>query len=71
MLEPAIAGGDICAELPSVLDIRSRALANVQALPARYRALTDPPPYPVRRSDGIVALRERASERRGQAVPSA
>jgi hypothetical protein len=34
----------------------------VQALPARYRALTDPPPYPVRRSEGIVALRERASQ---------
>jgi nicotinate phosphoribosyltransferase len=62
LLEPAIRDGDICADLPSVLDIRSRALANVQALPARYRALTDPPPYPVRRSEGIVALRERASQ---------
>ncbi|MDF3042633.1 MAG: nicotinate phosphoribosyltransferase [Thermomicrobiales bacterium] len=62
LLEPAIRDGDICADLPSVLDIRSRALANVQALPERYRALTDPPPYPVRRSEGIVALRERASQ---------
>jgi nicotinate phosphoribosyltransferase len=62
LLEPAIRDGDICADLPSVLDIRSRALANVQALPQRYRALTDPPPYPVRRSEGIVALRERASQ---------
>ena len=41
------------------------------ALPARYRALVDAPPYRVRRSEGIVELRERASERRGQAVPSA
>jgi nicotinate phosphoribosyltransferase len=71
LLEPAIHAGDICADLPSVMDIRSRALANVQALPARYRALVTPPPYPVRRSEGIVELRERASERRGQAVPSA
>jgi nicotinate phosphoribosyltransferase len=60
--EPAIRDGDICADLPSVLEIRSRALASVQALPERYRALTDPPPYPVRRSEGIVALRERASQ---------
>jgi nicotinate phosphoribosyltransferase len=71
LLEPAIRDGDICADLPSVLEIRSRALANVQALPARYRALTDPPPYPVRRSERIIELRERASERWGQAVPSA
>jgi nicotinate phosphoribosyltransferase len=71
LLEPAVQGGDLRADLPPVMNIRSRALANVQALPARYRALTDPPPYPVRRSEGIAELRERASERRGQAVRSA
>ena len=71
LLEPAIQGGEICADLPPVMVIQSRALANVRSLPPRYRALTDPPPYPVRRADSIVELRERASERRGQAVPSA
>ncbi len=68
LLEPAVRGGDICADLPPVPEIQTLALANVQALPTRYRALLDPPPYPVRRSEGIVALRERASERRGQSA---
>jgi nicotinate phosphoribosyltransferase len=71
LLEPAAHNGDIRAEMPPVPEIQTRALANVQALPKHYRALADPPRYAVRRSDGIVALRERASERRGQAVPSA
>ncbi len=71
LLEPAVRDGHICAALPTVPEIQTRALASVQALPGRYRALADPLPYPVRRSQGIVALRERASERRGRAVASA
>ena len=46
-------------------------MANVRALPERYRALHDPAPYPVRRSAGILELRERASRlRQGVGSPS-
>jgi nicotinate phosphoribosyltransferase len=66
LLRPAIHKGEIVMELSPVPEIQARAIANVQALPERYRALPDPAPYPVRRSSGILALRERASQlRRG------
>jgi nicotinate phosphoribosyltransferase len=67
LLQPAIDGGAIVADLPSVQDIQIRALANVRDLPERYRTLHDPARYPVRRSAGILELRERASQMR-QAV---
>ncbi|HEX6158891.1 MAG TPA: hypothetical protein VF111_01915, partial [Thermoanaerobaculia bacterium] len=60
-LHPAIHEGAIVADLPSVQDIQIRALVNVRDLPARYRTLHDPARYPVRRSAGILELRERAS----------
>jgi nicotinate phosphoribosyltransferase len=61
LLQPAIRDGEIAADLPSVQDIQFRALANVRDLPERYRTLHDPARYPVRRSAGILELRERAS----------
>jgi len=61
LLQPAIHDGAIVADLPSVQDIQFRALANVRELPERYRALHDPARYSVRRSAGILELRERAS----------
>jgi nicotinate phosphoribosyltransferase len=61
LLQPAIRDGEIAADLPSVQDIQIRALANVRDLPERYRTLHDPARYPVRRSVGILELRERAS----------
>src|SRR5215207_7663412 len=64
LLQPAIRNGETVTELPPVSEIQARAIANVQALPQRYRALDDPAPYPVRRSSGIHALRERASQLR-------
>lgn len=61
LLQPAIRNGEIVADLPPVAEIQRRAIENVQALPQRYRTLHDPPPYPVRRSAGILELRERAA----------
>jgi nicotinate phosphoribosyltransferase len=61
LLQPAIRDGEIAADLPSVQDIQIRALANVRDVPERYRTLHDPARYPVRRSAGILELRERAS----------
>jgi nicotinate phosphoribosyltransferase len=64
LLHPAVHDGAIVADLPSVQEIQTRALANVRDLPERYRALHDPARYPVRRSAGILDLRERASRLR-------
>jgi nicotinate phosphoribosyltransferase len=61
LLQPAIHDGAILTDLPSVQEIQIRALANVRKLPERYRKLHDPTRYPVRRSAGVLELRERAS----------
>src|SRR5262249_38717143 len=68
LLQPAIRDGRIVIASPSLGEIQRQAAANLAALPRRYRALRDPGPYPVRRSDAIVALRERAGRLYGQAV---
>ena len=71
LLQPAIHHGTIVADLPSVQDIKIRALANVRDLPEQYRTLHDPARYPVRRSAGILELRERASRlRQGGGYPT-
>ena len=71
LLQPAIHHGTIVADLPSVQDIKIRALANVRDLPEQYRTLHDPARYPVRRSAGILELRERASRlRQGGGSPN-
>src|SRR5918995_1680098 len=61
LLRPAIHKGAIVADLSSVQDIQIRALANVRDLPERYRTIHDPARYPVRRSAGVLELREHAS----------
>src|SRR5829696_8103198 len=63
LLHLAARNGEIVAELPSVQELQRRAGTNVQSLPERYRAFHDPTPYPVQRSPGILALRERAARR--------
>jgi nicotinate phosphoribosyltransferase len=65
LLQPAMRNGEIVATLPPVEEIQARAIANVQDLPQRYRALRDSAAYPVRRSAGIQEIRERASRTRG------
>ena len=63
LLHPAVRDGTIVADLPPVSEIQRQASANVEALPHRYRALHDPTRYPVRRSPGILELRELAVAR--------
>ena len=71
LLQPAIHDGAIVADLRSVQDIQTLALANVRDLPERYRTLRDPARYPVRRSAGILELRERASRQwQGAGLPT-
>ena len=62
LLEPAVHAGKIVAASPAPLQIQRQAAAHLQALPERYRKLTDPAPYPVRRSQGVLDLRQHASE---------
>ncbi|MBW3632442.1 MAG: hypothetical protein KY456_05365, partial [Chloroflexi bacterium] len=64
LLQPAIRDGTIVADLPPLPELQHRAVANVRALPARHRALHDPAPYSVRRSPGVLEVRERASQQR-------
>ena len=61
LLETAMRGGNIAITFPPLEDVKRRAAANLQALPARYRTLRDPDLYPVHRSPGILALREHAN----------
>ncbi len=61
LLEPGMRGGNIVSTFPSLEDVKRRAAANLQVLPAPYRDLHNPEPYPVHRSPGILALREHAN----------
>lgn len=61
LLEEVVRQGDQFVSSPTVLEIQAQAAENLAALPAEYRALTDPEPYPVHRSAGLLALRERAT----------
>jgi nicotinate phosphoribosyltransferase len=62
LLQPVVRDGAIVTEFPTVRAIQQTAMTNLHALPARYRALQDPAAYPVRRSERLLALRERARE---------
>ncbi len=62
LLQPVVSQGQIVADLPELSDIRAIAAHNLAALPAPYRALRPEHPYPVEMSEGILALRERASQ---------
>jgi hypothetical protein len=57
--------GEVLIDLLSVEALQRRAMANLHALPARYRVLRDPEHYPVHRSAQIHALRERARREHG------
>lgn len=59
LLSPWVMDGKVVRDMPSIKEIRSRALENLDALPDRLKALTPETPYPVDWSDGIQDLRER------------
>ena len=65
LLQPVMRDGEILTDFPPLLELQQRALTNLHALPARYRALRDPEHYPVRRSERIYALRERTRREHG------
>jgi nicotinate phosphoribosyltransferase len=57
LLEPVLRGGRLCADIPSLHDIRSRCLAERETLLAEVRRIHDPQPFPVRRSPNLEQLR--------------
>lgn len=63
LLHPVMVDGEQVAPKPEVMALREIAAQELAALPAPYRQLWNPPTYPVRKSDAVQALRERATRR--------
>jgi nicotinate phosphoribosyltransferase len=63
LLELVMRGGRRVGSRPSLEEIRTRALANLQRLPARYQVLHDGPRYPVLISPALERLLEEVRER--------
>jgi nicotinate phosphoribosyltransferase len=62
LLRPVMRNGEmIPGSLPPLSEIRELAQQNLQQLPATYRALQVDTPYPVRLSDGLLALKTQAT----------
>lgn len=69
LLRPVMRNGEIVpGSLPPLSEIRELAQAQLQMLPAPYRALLAEQPYPVRVSEGLLALREQALRQAGRAA---
>lgn len=62
LLETAMVGGAIVnGAIPPLDETRARAMANVQCLPQRFRALDAPATYPVAWSTRLIEMRDRAT----------
>jgi nicotinate phosphoribosyltransferase len=63
LLKPVIRDGTLLSgATPPLSEIWELASRNLQRLPERYRRLDRPDPYPVRRSDALLALAKQARE---------
>jgi nicotinate phosphoribosyltransferase len=61
LLRPVMRDGRMVAgSLPPLSEIWELARANLERLPEQYRRLTEPERYPVRYSEALLALRDRA-----------
>jgi nicotinate phosphoribosyltransferase len=63
LLEKVIENGKVVINRPSLEEIRQRAFENLSNLPDIYKKLDNAPVYPVEFSRGLVALRERITEK--------
>jgi nicotinate phosphoribosyltransferase len=62
LLRPVVLNGRIVpGSLPPISEVWEHAREQLQALPERYKALNDAPPYPVRFSESLQALRNEAT----------
>jgi nicotinate phosphoribosyltransferase len=63
LLRPAMTGGVVVpGALRSIDEIREVAAESLALLPAKYRAIEQAPIYPVRWSDGLIAMRQAAAK---------
>ena len=60
LLAKVMERGGIIQPLPSLDDLRQRFQEELSRLPDRYKALREPPSYPVRLSPGLLRLQEEA-----------
>jgi nicotinate phosphoribosyltransferase len=61
LLKPVMRGGRIVAgSLPPLSEIWELARRNLERLPEQYRRLSEPERYPVRYSEALLSLRDRA-----------
>jgi nicotinate phosphoribosyltransferase len=66
LLQPVLRNGElISGVLPSLGEIRERAAASLRALPDEYKQIEHPPTYPVRYSDRLEVMRNRAITQHG------
>ena len=63
LLTKVMEGGHTIVTLPSLEEIRQSFQEEFSRLPARYKALRDPPAYPVSLSPGLLRLQEEAQRR--------
>ena len=72
VLKPVVLKGDVVpGSLPPLSEIWEFAQSNLRRLPDGYRQLVTPSPYPVRLSEGICRMRDRAiAEQRGLDLPA-
>ncbi len=61
-LQPVMQGGRICQPLPSLKESREYFLSQFALLPEPYKALEDPPRYPVELSPGLQDLQSRVEQ---------
>ena len=57
LMTTIVENGHLVAEVPSIKEAKSRALASLESLPERLRALTVDEPYDVRMSDAVQHVR--------------
>ena len=66
LLQLVLRNGElISGVLPSLGEIRERAAASLRALPDEYKQIEHPPTYPVRYSDRLEVMRNRAIKQHG------
>jgi nicotinate phosphoribosyltransferase len=69
LLKPVMRNGEVIpGSLPPLTEIRELAQYNLSQLPEKYRALLVDQPYPVRLSEGLIALRKQAAHLLGKRI---
>jgi putative nicotinate phosphoribosyltransferase len=72
LLKPVIRNGEVIpGSLPPLSEIRELAQQNLAQLPEQYRHLIVEQPYPVKFSEGVLQLRERAIKQIGKTAEQA